>query len=176
MFIKLCPGYSNQPHAALDHIHQVHSYRDGNAVSSSVQAYYQQLMSASCPFSSQQEYPISVCASFINGLDHCLLTGFCCNFPNHSVVQSLNAAHQRKVLQLQAAQQAEDDFLTITWISHEAVGLSQAFVAALPGGGGNGTPTVGAYPSQAKTTMQCYAQGYFPAFDLSQTWNFGFLK
>jgi len=52
MFTELCPGYSNQPHAALDHISRVHSDKDGNAVSSSVQAYYQQLMSASRPFSS----------------------------------------------------------------------------------------------------------------------------
>jgi hypothetical protein len=54
MFTELCPGYSNQPHAALDHIRQVHNDKDGNAVSSLVQAYYQQLMSASCPFLSQR--------------------------------------------------------------------------------------------------------------------------
>ena len=85
-----------------------------------------------------------MCACFIYGLNLCLFTGFCRIFPSHSVVQSLNTAHQRKVLQdmLQAAQQAEDDFLTITWIFCKAVGLSQAFVATLPGGGGKGTPTV----------------------------------
>jgi hypothetical protein len=64
LFLELCPGYSNQPHTALDHIHQVHMDRDGNAVSSSVQANYQQLMSASQPFLSQPEYPVSVCARF----------------------------------------------------------------------------------------------------------------
>jgi hypothetical protein len=47
LFLELRPGYSNQPHTALDHIRQVHTDCDGNAVSSSVQAYYQQLMSAS---------------------------------------------------------------------------------------------------------------------------------
>ena len=46
----LCPGYSNQPHAALEHIRQVHNDKDGNPVSSSVQAYYQQLLNASRPF------------------------------------------------------------------------------------------------------------------------------
>jgi hypothetical protein len=30
LFLKLCPGYSNQPHAVLDHIHQEHTDRDGN--------------------------------------------------------------------------------------------------------------------------------------------------
>ncbi len=62
MCTELCSGYSNQPHAALEHIRQVHTDKDGNAVSSLVQAYYQQLMNASRPFSSQQEYPISMCA------------------------------------------------------------------------------------------------------------------
>ena len=56
MFTELCPGYSIQPHAALDHIRQVHTDRDGNPVSSSVQAYHQQLMSTSRPFLSRREY------------------------------------------------------------------------------------------------------------------------
>jgi hypothetical protein len=171
MFTELCPGYSNQPHAALDHIRQVHNDRDGNPVSSSVQAYYQQLMSASRPFSSQREYPVSVCARFIDGLDPRLLTGFRRNFPHHSVVQSLNAAHQRKVLQemLQAAQIAEDDFLLITRVSREAVGLSQAFLGNSPAGGGQVNPVVGAYPSQAELTMQRYATGGGQSTDGSAT-------
>jgi hypothetical protein len=161
MFLELCPCYSSQPHAALDHIHLMHTDRNGNVVSSSAQAYYQQLMSASRPFSSQWYYPISVCARFQDDLDPCLLTGFCCNCPKHSIVQSLNAAHQRKVLQemLQAAQQAEDDFQLITWVSREAVGLSQAFHATAPGGGSPAGAIAGAYPSQAETTMQRYAPG-----------------
>ena len=163
MCTELCPGYSNQPHATLDHIRQVHNDKDGNAVSSLTQAYYQQLMSASRPFSSQREYPVSVCARFIDGLDPRLLTGFRCNFPNHSVVQPLNAAHQRKVLQemLQAAQIAEDDFLMITRVSREAVGLSQAFIGTSPSGSGRGTNNsiIGVYPSQAEDTMQRYAPG-----------------
>ena len=64
LFLELCPGYSNQPHAALDHIRQVHHDRDGNQVVSTVQAYFQQLMNASRPFSSQREFPISVCQKF----------------------------------------------------------------------------------------------------------------
>jgi len=161
MFTELCPGYSNQPHAALDHIRQVHNDKDGNAVSSSVQAYYQQLMSASRPFSSQREYPVSVCARFIDGLDPRLLTGFRHNFPNHSIVQPLNAAHQRKVLQemLQAAQIAEDNFLMIMRVSPEAVGLSQAFIGNSPSGRGTRNSIIGAYPSQAKDTMHRYAPG-----------------
>ena len=98
---------------------------------------------------------ISMCACFIDGLDHCHLTGFCPNFPNHSVVQSLNAGHQQKVLQemLQAAQLANDDFLMITRVSCEAVGLSHAFLGNSPGRGGPSNPIIGTYASQAKDTM-----------------------
>jgi len=99
MFTELCPGYSNHPHAGLEHIRQVHNDKDGNPVSSSVQAYYQQLLNASCPFTSQREYPVSVCSRFVSGLNPRLLTAFCRNFPKHSDVQPLDAAHQQKVLQ-----------------------------------------------------------------------------
>ncbi len=160
LFIKLCPGYSNQPHAAFDHIRQVHSDRDGNTVVSSVQSFYQQLMSTSWPFSSQRDYPISICARFQDGLNPHLITGLCRLFPWHSTVQSLNAAHQWKTLQemLQAAQQAEDDFLTVTCVARKAVGLSQAFPATATGGVGN-QETAGAFPSQAETTLTRYSGG-----------------
>ncbi len=61
LFGELCPGYSNQPHVALDHIFQVHTDTAGNQVLSTVQAYFQQLMSVARPFSSQREFPVSVC-------------------------------------------------------------------------------------------------------------------
>jgi hypothetical protein len=84
-----------------------------------VQAYFQQLMSAARPFSSQQEFPVSVCQRFMDSLDPRLMTGFCCCFPNHSVLQPLNALHQRRTLQLmlQAAQQAEDNFASTQLIA-----------------------------------------------------------
>ena len=120
-------------------------------------------MSASRPFLSQREYPVSICACAIDGLDPCLLTGFRRNFQNHSVVQPLSTAHQRKVLQemLQAAQMAEDNSLMIMRVSHEAVtvSLSQAFLSNLPSGRGSSNPIVGAYPSQAEYTMRRYAPG-----------------
>jgi hypothetical protein len=157
MFTELCPGYSNQPHAALEHIRQVHNDKDGNPVSSSVQAYYQQLLNASRPFTSQREYPVSVCSRFVSGLDPRLLTAFRRNFPKHSDVQPLDAAHQRKVLQemLKAAQSAEDDLIATQRITREAVGLSQGFLANSQGGGKS--PVIGAYPSQAEDTIRRYA-------------------
>ena len=159
MFTELCPGYSNQPHAVLEPIRQVHNDKDGNPVSSSVQAYYQQLLNASCPFTSQRAYPVSVCSRFVSGLDPHLLTAFCRNFLKHSDIQPLDAAHQRKVLQemLKAAQSAEDDLIATQRIACEAVGLSQGFLANSQGGGGLKSPVVGAYPSQAEDTSRRYA-------------------
>ena len=150
LFLELCPGYSSQPHAALDHICQVHTDRKGNQVVSSVQSYFQQLMSAARPFTIQRDFPIRVCSKFMEGLDNRLVTGFWRIFPSHSVVQPLNATHQRKTLQemLQAAQQAEDNLVAVQRIAREAVGLSQAFVA---GGTNSGAA---AFPSQAEKTLQ----------------------
>ena len=158
MFLELCPGYSMQPHATIDHIRQVHTDRDGNQVVSTVQAYFQQLMGAARPLSGQRDYPVSLCTHFRDGLDTRLQTNYRRYFPQHSVVQSLNAAHQRKTLQamLQAAQQAEDDLLAVQHVAREAMGLSQAFYAGAAAGG---APTIaGAYPSQAKQTLRCYFQ------------------
>jgi hypothetical protein len=61
LFTELCPGYSSQPHAVLEHIGQVHTDAASNQVVSTVQAYFQQLMSAAHPFSSQRSFPVSVC-------------------------------------------------------------------------------------------------------------------
>ncbi len=100
LFLELCPRYSNQPHAALDHIRQVHIDHKSNQVASLVQSYFQQLMSAARPFTNQQDFPISVCAKFMEGLDQRLIMGFRRNFPQHSVIQPLDATHQQKILQV----------------------------------------------------------------------------
>jgi hypothetical protein len=156
LFLELCPGYLSQPHAAIDHIRQIHVDCNGNQVASTVQAYFHQLIGATRPFSSQQDFPVSVCAKFQDGLGPCLLTGFRRYFPAHTVVQLLNATHQRKMLQsmLQAAQQAEDDLHAVQRIVREAVGMSQAFHASATGG----VPiAAGAFPSQAKKMLTCYS-------------------
>jgi hypothetical protein len=90
-----------------------------------------------------------VCAKFIEGLNHPLIMGFRWFFPHHSVVQSLNATHQRKILQemLQAARQAEGDLVSVQRITRKAVGLSQAFVT------GGTSVGVAAFPSQAEKTL-----------------------
>ncbi len=163
LFLELCPGYSNQVHTALDHICQVNSVCSGYSVANSAQSFYQQLMSTSCPFISQRDYSISICARFQDGLDPRLITGFCCLFPQHSIVQSLNLTHQRKTLQemLQATQKVEVNFLTITHVACEAFRLSQAFSASATRVVGS-QATAGAYSRQAKTTVTRYSgvRGY----------------
>ncbi len=156
LFMRLCPGYSSQPHAALEHIRQVHTNTAGNQVMSTVQAYFQQLMSAAHPFSSQRSFPVSACQRFMDGLNPPLLTGFRHCFPNHSIVQALNGSHQRRTLQLmlKAAQQAEDNFTSTQCIAHNAIGLSQAFLAIGHATGSNQALTL---PSQAETTLSWYS-------------------
>jgi hypothetical protein len=156
LFTELCPGYSSQPHAMLERICQVHTDATGNQVVSTVQAYFQQLMSAAHSFSSQQSFPVSVYQRFMDGLNPCLLTGFCCCFPDHSIVQALNGSHQRRTLQLmlKAAQQAEDNFTSMQRIACNAIGLSQAFPVI---GHATGSNQALALPSQAKTTLSWYS-------------------
>ncbi len=126
LFMELCPGYSSQPHAALEHICQVHTDAAGNQVVSTVQAYFQQLMIAAHPFSSQRSFPVSICQRFMDGLDPHLLTGFHCCFSDHSIVQALDGSHQRRTLQLmlKTTQQAEDNFTSMQFIARDAIGLS----------------------------------------------------
>jgi hypothetical protein len=90
LFRELCPEYSSQLHTVLEHIRQVHTNAAGNQVVSTVQAFFQQLLSAARPFSSQRSFPVSVCQWFMDGLDPRLLTGFCCCFPDHSIIQVLD--------------------------------------------------------------------------------------
>jgi hypothetical protein len=156
LFLELCPGYSSQPHAAIDHICQIHSDRDRNQVASTVQAYFQQLMGVARPFSSHREFPMSMCTQFQEGLNPRLQTGFHWYFPQHSGVQLLNATHQRKTLQatLQAAQQAEDDLHAVQHVAQEGVGMSQAFHASATGGL---QTAASAFPSQAEKTLMRYS-------------------
>ncbi len=50
LFNQLCPGYSKEPHTALDHIRQTYKDTEGNTILSSVYNYYTQILAASRPF------------------------------------------------------------------------------------------------------------------------------
>jgi hypothetical protein len=65
IFLQLCPGYIDQPHAALDHIQQSAQGPNGQQVTLAVIKFYQCLMNASQPFQAQRTYPVSICDIFI---------------------------------------------------------------------------------------------------------------
>ena len=56
IFQQLCPGYSDQPHAALEHIRHSVPGPDGQIVTASVIKYFQRMMNAVRPFATEQTY------------------------------------------------------------------------------------------------------------------------
>ncbi len=60
VFAEICPGYSSQPHAALDHIKQSYVDNEGNMVSTPLFAYYQRMMNGMRPFAGDARFPVSV--------------------------------------------------------------------------------------------------------------------
>jgi hypothetical protein len=112
-------------------------------------------MNAERPSTSEQEFPISLCANFIEGMDPRLLPDFRRNFPKHSNVVMLRAEIQRKTLQemLQAAQRAKEYYTNIQRTAREAIGLGgQSFFSS------SDTRGASAFPSQAETTLMKYSQ------------------
>jgi hypothetical protein len=81
IFLQLCPGYSDPPHATLDHIRQFLAGPNGQLVTSTVIKFYQHLMNTSCLFHARCDYPISICDIFIQKLDRHLLPSFCHHYP-----------------------------------------------------------------------------------------------
>jgi hypothetical protein len=67
---------------------------------------------------------------------------------------------------LKAAQQAEDNSMMVTCVALEAVGLSQAFLTKVTGGG---VRPAGAFPIQAETMLNRYYGGSGHSTDGSAT-------
>jgi hypothetical protein len=65
LFNQLCPGYSKELPAALDHIRQTYNDADGNSIFLSVYEYYTQILATSRPFMDQENFPVIVCQAFI---------------------------------------------------------------------------------------------------------------
>jgi hypothetical protein len=57
IFNKLCPGYSNQPQAALKHMKQSYIDTDGNNVCFPVFIYYQRMMNSMHLFTGKARFP-----------------------------------------------------------------------------------------------------------------------
>ena len=156
IFAQLCPNYSDQPHAALDHIQQSGIGPDGQLVTSSVIEFYQRIMNASRPFQSQRTYPVSICDVFIQKLDHRITSSFRKNYPAHATTHRLDATYQRQQLSiiLSAAQSAENEVRQVQDIARSLVGQGQGFFMQPLYG-----QQISAYPSQAETTLTQYASG-----------------
>ena len=113
IFNKLCPNYSNQPQAAIEHIRQSYVDGDGNIVCTSVFAYYQRMMITMHPFAGEAQFLKSICNALVDGLDKCLVTIFGQNYVDHAILHDSNASSpQRRHFPeiLQAMQSAEGKF------------------------------------------------------------------
>jgi hypothetical protein len=169
VFAILCPGYSDQPHAVLDHIRQASPGPDGQIIVASVHEFIQRVINASRPFAAQKTLPISICDHIICNLDRRIIPSFRKLYPDHATPHNLDSAIQRKKVQeiLAAAQQAEDEVHQVQEIARGITDQSFHYKAPL------GTPTaettaapiaVGAYPSQAEHTLAKYeSKGSFPS-------------
>jgi hypothetical protein len=151
---QLCPGYSNQPHAAIEHIRQSAPGPDGQLVTATTIVYYQRMLNAARPFATQHTYAINVCNKFIQGLNACTLGPFRHFYPGYSTVHDLRGAYQHAQLPiiLPAAQAAEDEVKQMQDIAHGMLG--QGFYSNVIGGGD--APT---FASQAEKTLSNYKGG-----------------
>jgi hypothetical protein len=151
---QLCLGYSDQPHAAIEHIRQSVPGPDGQLVTATTIVYYQRMLNAARPFATQHTYAISVCNKFIQGLDARILGPFCRFYPGHSTVHDLCGAYQRAQLPiiLAAAQAAKDEVKQMQDIACGMLG--QGFYSNVIGGG-----DAPAFASQAEKTLSNYKGG-----------------
>jgi hypothetical protein len=148
IFMQLCPGYSDQPHAVLEHIRQTTMGSDGQPVTASVVEYYQRMLNAARPFYPDQTYAISVCDRFIQGLAPTLIPAFRRYYPMHSAIHNLSGAYQRQQMPiiLAAAQSAEDECKHIQDVARGML-QSQGFFI----------DSAGALASQAENTLKQHA-------------------
>ena len=154
VFDTICPGYSEQPHAAVEHIVQSYRNGEGTLVTTTVFDYYQRLMRAARPFATQQTFPISLVNKFMDGIDDRLRPKFRSLFPTYSIQQDRSGRNQRKTLPvaLAAAQQAEDEIRSVQEIARGAIG--QTFVSNVVGA--YPAAAAQAFPSQAEQTLNRY--------------------
>jgi hypothetical protein len=147
VFHEVCPGYSNKPHAALEHICQTYKDCDITLVITPVFACYQRVMNAIRPFSKGVCFPVSVCNYLIDGLDQCLTSIFYCNHPDYGQPHDMLASHQHSRFPIFHCnmQLAEEEVWTYTPIARNPVG-GQAFHSDAT-----------AYHSQVEITLNRYS-------------------
>jgi hypothetical protein len=107
-------------------------------------------MNAMRPFAGDERFPVSVCNKLIDGIDQRLVPIFRRHYRDYAIIHDLRALYQRSrfPLILSAMKMAEDEVQSIATIARSSVG-GQAF-----------TYNVGAFPSQAESTLSRYSSGY----------------
>jgi hypothetical protein len=149
IFAKICPGYSSQSHAALDHIKQSYVNSEGNMVSTPVFTYYQRMMNGMRPFAGEARFPVSVCNMLMDGLDSRLVPIFRQNYKDYAQTHNLQASYQHSKFPaiLSTMQMSEDEVKLINAIARSSVN-GQAFHSdAL------------AFPNQTETNLNRYSGG-----------------
>jgi hypothetical protein len=116
VFTEICPGYSSQPHAALDHIKQSYVDSEGNMVSTPVFAYYQRMMNGMRPFAGKARFPVSVCNMLMDCIDSRLVLIFRRNYKDYALAHDLQASYQQSKFPaiLSAMQMSENEVKSIT--------------------------------------------------------------
>jgi hypothetical protein len=152
VFHEVCPGYSDKPHAALEHILQTYKDCDSTLVTTPVFAYYQRVMNKICSFGKDVHFPVSLCNYLIDKLDQRLTS---CNYPNYNQPHNMLASHQHSgfPIILCAIQSAAEEVQTYMSIARNAIG-GQAF---------HSDATV--YPSQAEITLNRYSTEHVKGMD-----------
>lgn len=158
LFSTLCAGLADQPHVAIEGIRQTYVDKDGTTQTTTVYAYYNQMMIASRPMSSCTTLPVSLANKFAEGLDQRLSSAFRRLYPDYAVQHALDSTTQRRELgkMLIAAQAAEDEVRSIQKIAHTAVSGGQAFSASVVSPQAYPSAAASAFASQAERTMQNY--------------------
>jgi hypothetical protein len=94
VFAILCPGYSDQLHAILDHICQASPSPDGQIIVASMHEFIQRVINALRPFAARKTLPISICDHIICNLDRRIIPSLRKLYPDHATPHDLDGAIQ----------------------------------------------------------------------------------
>ena len=158
VFLATAPNYTDQPEAALEHVYQVITDKEGVKTYRTVQDYYTQIMATLQPFIKARRFPVKPAEKFKSHLDPDLFVFFKQAYPSHTNVVDLDASLQLAALRamLSAAQTAEDNRRTISKAAVTAV-AAQSFALT-------GASAVGVNASQAERTISEYKKGELVCF------------
>lgn len=139
VFEEKCPGYTDQPEAALEYITQCYTDEQGNEVCLTTNEYFARFQNASRSFSMQKVFTVSICNKFMDNANPNFIPKFRALYADHGLQHPLDARSQRAslVVILKHLQQAEDECTTMANIARASVG--QVFPAMVAKSQAEGT-------------------------------------